>query len=79
MKKIKRLLAVTGILLLVFMYVLTLVLAITDDPNTMNAFRASIYCTVLVPVLIWAYTFVYKLLKNNYGDTPEKKKNEAGE
>lgn len=71
MKKVKRLLAVIGIMLLVSMYILTLVLALTDDPNTMNAFRASIYCTVLIPVLIWAYTFIYKLLKNNYGDTPD--------
>ena len=79
MKKIKRLLAVIGILLLASMYMLTLVLAIIDDPGTMNAFRASIYCTVLVPVLIWAYTFIYKLLKNNYGDTPAEKKKEAEE
>ena len=43
MKKVKRLLAIIGILLLVSMYILTLVLALTDDPNTMNAFRASIY------------------------------------
>ena len=48
--------------------IITIVLALTDDPNTMNAFRASVYCTFLVPVLIWAYTFIYKLLKNNYGD-----------
>jgi len=74
MKKIRRILAVIGIVLLVSLYVVTLVLALTDDPGTMNAFRASVYCTVLVPVLIWAYTFIYKLLKNNYGDsarTPE--------
>ncbi len=74
MKKVKRLLAIIGILLLVSMYILTLVLALTDDPNTMNAFRASIYCTVLIPVLIWAYTFIYKLLKNNYGDTSNESK-----
>ena len=68
MKKIKRILASIGIILLVSLYVITIVLALTDDPNTMNAFRASVYCTFLVPVLIWAYTFIYKLLKNNYGD-----------
>lgn len=74
MKKIKRLLAIVGIALLVFLYLLTLVLALTDDPNTMHAFRASIYCTVLIPVLIWAYTFIYRLLKNNYGATPDEPK-----
>ena len=70
MKKAKRILALIGIVLLVSLYVITIVLALTDDPNTMNAFRASIYCTFLVPVLIWAYTFIYKLLKNNYGYKP---------
>ena len=70
MKKVKQILAIIGIVLLVSLYVITLVLALTDDPNTMNVFRASLYCTFLVPVLIWAYTFIYKLLKNNYGDKP---------
>ncbi|MGN0345091.1 MAG: hypothetical protein ACI4EC_09060 [Lachnospiraceae bacterium] len=70
MKKTKRILAIIGIVLLISLYVITIVLAVTDDPNTMNAFRASVYCTFLVPVLIWAYTFIYKLLKNNYGDKP---------
>lgn len=70
MKKIKRILAVIGILFLLSLYVITLVLALTDDPNTMNAFRASIYCTFLIPVLIWAYTFIYKLLKKNYSSAP---------
>lgn len=63
MKKAKRILAITGCILLVSMYVVTIVLALTDDPNTMNAFRASIYCTIIVPVLIWAYSFIYRLLK----------------
>ena len=70
MKNVKRILAIIGIVLLVSLYVITIVLALTDDPNTMNAFRASVYCTFLVPVLIWAYTFIYRLLKNNYGDKP---------
>ena len=63
MKKIKQILAIIGIILLVGMYAVTIILALTDDPNTMNAFRASIYCTVIVPVLIWAYSFIYKLVK----------------
>ena len=67
MKKVKRILAIIGIVLLVSLYVITIVLALTDDPNTMNAFRASVYCTFLVPVLIWAYTFIYKLLHKNSG------------
>ena len=67
MKKVKQILAIIGIVLLVSLYVITLVLALTDDPNTMTVFRASLYCTFLIPVLICTYTFIYKLLKNNYG------------
>ena len=63
MKKVKRILAIIGCILLVAMYVVTIVLAVIDDPNTMSAFRASIYCTIIVPVLIWAYSFIYRLLK----------------
>lgn len=59
-----------GIILLVSLYVVTVVLALTDDPHTMNAFRASVYCTFLIPVLIWAYSFIYKLLKNNDENKP---------
>jgi hypothetical protein len=65
MKKVQRALALIGALLLVALYVITLVLAITDDPATMDLFRASIYCTFLVPVLIWTYSFIYKLLKGS--------------
>ena len=67
MKKVKQILAIIGIVLLVSLYVITLVLALTDDPSTMTVLRASVYCTFLIPVRIWAYTFIYKLLKNNYG------------
>lgn len=77
MKKVKRLLAVIGILLLASMYLFTLVLALIDDPNTMDAFRASIYCTVLVPTLIWAYTFIYRLLKNTGNGRTDETQNKA--
>lgn len=66
MKIVRRILAIIGILFLVSLYIATIVLSLTDDPRTMNAFRASIYCTFLIPVLIWAYGFIYKLLKYDH-------------
>lgn len=62
MKKIKQILAVAGIVLLVILYLSTLVCAITDNTGTMRMFKASIFATVVIPVLIWAYTFIYKLI-----------------
>ena len=42
MKKIKRLMAIAGILLLAALYVITLVLALTDDPNAFMVFGSSV-------------------------------------
>lgn len=68
MKKIKQILAILGCILLVGLYVSTLVFALIGSEDTMNLFRASVYATVVVPVLIWAYSFIYRLLKNHFGD-----------
>ena len=66
MKKIKRILAVIGIIILVGLYAGTLILAITGNENTLDLLKTAIYATVVVPVLIWAYTFIYGLLKKYY-------------
>lgn len=80
MKKIKRLLAILGCVLLVSLYISTLVFALIGSNNAMNLFRASIYATIVLPVLIWAYTFIYRLLKDHYApkkdDDSEETENE---
>lgn len=63
MKKTKRILAWIGIILLVGMYIATLILAILDNSATMSMFKAAASCTILVPVLIYAYTLIYRILK----------------
>lgn len=76
----KKIMAIAGALLLLALYVTTLVLALTDNPDTMNAFHASIYCTIVIPVLIWAYTFIYKLLNkrdDTVSDAPNTDKQKA--
>lgn len=71
MKKVKQILAIIGILLLVSLYVITLICAIMDNSGTMQMFHASIFATVIVPALIWAYSFIYRLLKKYYGPKEE--------
>lgn len=84
MKKVKQILAILLVIVLVGLYVSTLVFALIGSPDAMNLLKASIYATIVFPVLIWAYTFVYKLLKDrnkrieqelsdNTGDTEEHK------
>lgn len=65
MKKVKQILALGGVIFLVALYIITLVLAITDNSGTMNMFFASVVATILIPVLIWAYTLIYRLTRGN--------------
>lgn len=71
-KKVKQILAIIGIVVLVGLYVSTIVCALSSSDNFMNLLLASIYATVIIPVLIWAYSFIYKLLIKDQ-DNDEKK------
>lgn len=63
MKKVKQILAIIGIILLVGLYLSTLFCALSSSDNFMNLLMASIYATVIIPILIWAYTLIYRLIK----------------
>lgn len=69
MKKARQILAIIGIIILVGMYVATLICAFSADENFMSMLMASIYASAVIPVLIWAFTFIYKLMKKD--DTSE--------
>lgn len=72
MKKLKRIFAIIGCLLLVSLYIITLFAAVFDYSNTMVLFKACIYSTIVIPTSIFAYTFIYKLLKKYYGKENQK-------
>jgi len=61
MKKIKKFLAVIGILVLAGLYIATIVMAFLNHPNFFDFLMASVYATVVIPVLLWAYSFIFKL------------------
>lgn len=61
MKKTKRLLALIGVFLLAALYLSTLIFALFDSSKTMGFFKASIAATILLPVLLYAYTLFYRL------------------
>ncbi len=60
----KRIVAWAGIAILVGMYIMTLIFAITDNSSTKGMFYGSIAVTVFVPVVIYAYSAIYRYLKN---------------
>ncbi len=77
MKKVKRFIALIGAIALVALYISTLVLALIGSEQAMNMLRASIYATVVLPALLWAYSLIYKLLKDHYSAEAREKEEKA--
>lgn len=69
MKKMKRFLALTGAFLLSAMYAATLVFALIGSEHALTLLKAAIACTVIVPVFLYAYILVYRVLKKDDTDT----------
>ena len=69
MKKFKRIFALTGAILLILLYVSTLVFAFIDHPASMGLLKAAVACTILLPVLLYAYALVYKATRKEDEDT----------
>lgn len=65
MNKLKRIFALAGAVLLICMYASTLVFALINSPAASDLLKASIAATILIPVLLYAYILVARLLKNH--------------
>lgn len=63
----KRIAAWIGIGLIVVMYGLTIVAAVTARPETMGLFMASIVITILVPILLWLFLKMYEMAHRDDG------------
>ena len=73
MEKGKRILALIGIILLAALYGLTIVAAIFDNTNTMRYLAASLMATVIVPVFIWVYQLIYRMIRDRKDHSGEVK------
>lgn len=72
MKKTKRFLALAGAFCLFLMYVITLVFAVINHPAAAKLFWASLGCTILIPVLLYAYILVYRTLHHDHDSDEDK-------
>lgn len=61
--KIKRVVALLGVVILVGLYLITLILAFVDPTASKDWLKASIICTIIIPVFFYAYLLVYRNLK----------------
>lgn len=74
MGKSKRILAMLGVILLVLMYIITLIAALFSSPSFKGLFTASIYCTFVIPLFLYVYMLIYKVLKGHNADEKTKSK-----
>ena len=68
MKKTKRILALAGVLLLIALYASTLIFSLMDSPAASRLLAASVAATILVPVLLYGYILIARLLKDRGRD-----------
>ncbi len=63
MKKAKRILAAAAAVILAALYLCSLIFALIDHPMKDSLMAASLYATVVVPVLLYVFLFIAKLLQ----------------
>ena len=66
--KIKRIFAIIAVVLLVALYGSTIVFAMSDNPNAVYMFKASIFCTVIIPIILYSYILVYRVFGQKESD-----------
>ena len=71
MTKIKQIFALIGAVLLVCMYAATLIFALIDSPAASGLFKASVAATILIPVLLYAFIMITRLLKDHNDDSKD--------
>lgn len=60
MDKIKRIASVIGIVLISSMYIISLISALIASKNAPGLFLASLFSTVVIPIMIYGFITVYK-------------------
>lgn len=65
MEKLKRIAALTGVILLVFMYLFSLFAALFAKSYAKGLFLGSLLSTVFIPVLLYIIIRSFEIIKNN--------------
>lgn len=69
----RQIVALTGVVLLALLYIVTLLVAIFAPETSFNLFMICLVCTIIVPLIAWFYSWMYARStgKRAVGDAPE--------
>lgn len=57
----KRAAAIIGLILIAALYLATLIFALIGSPFARSCLMASLFCTIVIPVMIYAYLMLLKM------------------
>lgn len=63
-----------GVILLAVLYIITLVSAVLATPETKEFFRVSLLATLIIPLVLYVYMLVYRLIFGREDSEEEQKK-----
>lgn len=64
-KRVKQVLAIIGLVIIVGLYATTLILALSKNPNSHGMFLASIFATIMVPLIMYILSWIFKMVKKD--------------
>ncbi len=62
MNKVKRISALIGVVLIASMYLISLISAFFASEYSNGLFLASVFCTILFPIMIYGFITFYKMV-----------------
>ena len=68
MKKIKQLLAILGIVLILGLNIFFVFAAGTASEDGMGLFGGAVVALIMIPILLWIYLYIYKMIKRRSED-----------
>jgi len=68
MKNLKQIFAILGIVLILGLNIFVVFAAGTASEDGMGLFGGAVVAMVMIPVLLWIYLYVYKLVKKRNED-----------
>lgn len=68
MKNIKQILAILGIVLILGLNLFLVFAAGTASEDGMGFFGGAVVAVVMIPILLWIYLYIYKMIKKRRED-----------
>lgn len=70
-KKLQRAAAILGVVLLLSMYLAALICAFIDHPLANSILWSAVFCTIVIPVLIYLFCFCVKHFPEDSNHNPK--------